>query len=473
MCCLRLAWRRRPSSVLTMVCLLAVVPASPARSQPGGGPGADTAYYRVFLQDGAALVSFGEFARVGHRVVIMLPVDGTDRDPVLHPVTIDEADVDWERTEAYARAARARHYAETRGEADFARLTREVTGTLHQVGLISDRAERLALAEHARRRLVEWPRDHHGYRAEEIAQLTTWLDQVVSELRIAAGHSAFDLALVAPSPAPARLEPLRPAPTRRERLEVAALAASRTVEPVERVSLLGAVLEALQPHDNDDGWMAALRHRVSAALAVDLRIDRAYVDLAHRTLSRADQLARRADVRGLDGLVEAALAEDRRLGQARPSTMAGLLATLDRRLDEARRLRLARDAWALRRSIVTDYWARIREPLDRLIGIRRWLTDVRQLAGPAPGSVRRLADHARLASEALSRIEPAAEVAGVHTAFTAAASLASRAAAARLEAVRSGSMDTAWQASSAAAGSLLLLEQALDELRHITYAPQP
>jgi hypothetical protein len=48
-----------------------------------------------------------------------------------------------------------------------------------------------------------------------------------------------------------------------------------------------------------------------------------------------------------------------------------------------------------------------------------------------------------------------------------------RAASARQEAVRSARMDVAWEASSAAAGSLMLLDQALEELRRMTNAPQP
>lgn len=466
-------WSAHAAVLLVAAALAAPSAASPRVAPPGDGQATDVVHHRLFLHDGAVLVSFGEFTRVGTRVVLSMPIGGTDAAPLLHLLTIDEAEVDWERTDAYARAARARRYAETRGEADFAALTREVTGTLHQVGFVSDSAERLALAEHARRRLLEWPRLHHGYRADEVAQLGTWLDQVVSELRIAAGQSAFDLALVAPVPAPDRVEPLRAPPTLRERIELAIVGSERTVDSAERISLLRSVLESLQPANGEAGWMASVRERASAALAVELRIDRAYGDLVRRTMSRADILAGRADVRSLDALIHGVLDEDRRLQHARPGTIAGLLATLDFRIDEARRLRLARDAWALRRAIVRDYWASIREPLDRLLGLRAWLTDVRQLAGPAPASVRRLADHAKRATEELRHVQPAAEVAAVHATFSAAAALASRASAARLDAVRSGSMDTAWQASSAAAGSLLLLEQALDELRRITYAPAP
>ena len=154
--------------------------------------------YRVFLKDGGVLVSYGEFARVADRVVLSIPIGGTDASPVLHVISIAENDVEWQRTNAYAQAARARHYADTQGESDFARLTREVADTLYQVGV--DRrpgAAARAGGSAPGSQLVEWPQTHFGYRAEELQQMTTWLDQVVSELRVAAGQSSFDLALVA------------------------------------------------------------------------------------------------------------------------------------------------------------------------------------------------------------------------------------------------------------------------------------
>jgi hypothetical protein len=51
--------------------------------------------------------------------------------------------------------------------------------------------------------------------------------------------------------------------------------------------------------------------------------------------------------------------------------------------------------------------------------------------------------------------------------------MAARAADTRLDALRSGSMDQAWAASSAAAGALMLLDQAVAELRRLTAEPMP
>jgi hypothetical protein len=197
--------------------------------------------------------------------------------------------------------------------------------------------------------------------------------------------------------------------------------------------------------------------------------------VTRRVLQLADVYAGYANVRALEALVPVVLQEDERLKRARPATISALLAALDSRIDGARRSRLARDAWTIRAAEVRQYWADVRPGLDRLLGIRTWLIDVRQLAGPAPRSVRQLAEEAALAEGELARLTPPAAAAEAHKTLAASAALARRAGAGRLEAARAENMDAAWQASSAAAGSLMLLETALGELRRITRerAPQP
>ena len=191
----RAAFRRLLRPLASRV--LAPLAAAIVVATPGAAAEPDAVLYRIFLRDGGMIVSYGEFARVADRVVFSIPIGGTDSHPVLHLLTVAEHDVDWDRTNAYADAARAQRYAATRGEADFARLTREVADTLYQAGLLEDPKQRLGLVEAARRQLVDWPRTHYGYRAEELAQMTTWLDQVVSEFRVAAGQSRFELSFVA------------------------------------------------------------------------------------------------------------------------------------------------------------------------------------------------------------------------------------------------------------------------------------
>jgi hypothetical protein len=87
--------------------------------------------------------------------------------------------------------------------------------------------------------------------------------------------------------------------------------------------------------------------------------------------------------------------------------------------------------------------------------------------------LKRLSELVTLAQRDLSRVQPPPEVAAAHSTLVAASGMAVRAASTRLDAVRTGNMDTAWQASSAAAGALMMLDQATLELRRITRAPQP
>ena len=464
------AW---PRSISAAVATAAIV----SLTIPAAARAADAVLYRVFLKDGSVLVSYGEFASVADHLVLSMPIGGTDAVPVLHLVSVPLKEIEWERTNAYAQAARARRYADTQGENDFARLTREVADMLYQVGSIDNAAKRLVLAEEARQRLIEWPQSHYGYRATELAQLTTFLDQVVSELRVAAGQTRFDLALVAA--APPSVVPtvdLLPSPSFRERLEFGLAAAKATAEPAQRVSLLRAVLDVLAPSEGPEfagSWMHAMRDRAAAELDAELRTERAYGDVRARALARATVFEKRADVRGLESVVRWVLDEDARLQRVRPAEVAALLAALDAKLDSTRRFRLAVDAWTLRSEMLKQYWAMVRSGLDRFLGVRPWLTDVRQLAGPSPGALKQLSQHVTYAQRELARVQPPAEVAAAHSTLVAAAGMAVRAASSRFDAIRSGNMDVAWQASSAAAGSLILLDQSIAELRRITRAPQP
>lgn len=480
MCSGRSAARRRTARMVgaLLACAFAL-PAAPAAAQTPPVRAADTTLFRVFLRDGGVLVSFGEFAQVADRVVLSVPVGGPDDNPTLHVLSVAQQDIDWERTTAYARAVRAKRYADTRGEADFSALSHEVADMLNRIAFVGDAAVRLSLAESARRRLLEWPQQHYGYRADDVAQMGVWLDQVVSELRIAAGRSSFDLAFVARAPAGAPPVRVLPAPTAGERIE-SALNAARRAEASQRIPLLRAVLEALAPiADGSNGdapeepWRALARARAFSELRAELEIERRYAELTATTLEKADRHAQRADVRGLQLLVQSVLEADRAFAGGRPAEVSALLATLDSRIDQARRLRLARDAWSARTAVIARYWRDVRVALDRLIGVRRWLEDVRELAGPAPRSTRRLADLAAMAGRELAEVAPPPEVASSHASLRSAAGLAARAGSVRLEAIRTGSMDTAWQASSAAAGSLLLLDGAIEELRRLTKAPRP
>src|ERR1700730_19253622 len=77
---------------------------------------------RVFLKDGTSLISYGELARVGSRVVLSMPTASIPNPP-LHLVDIPADRVDWDQTDRYANSARASHYLQTQAEADYAALS--------------------------------------------------------------------------------------------------------------------------------------------------------------------------------------------------------------------------------------------------------------------------------------------------------------------------------------------------------------
>jgi hypothetical protein len=432
----------------------------------------DALLFRIFLRDGSSLVSYGDFARVADRVVFSIPVAGVDGpSPTLHLVNISESAVDWERTDRYAAAVRARNYAATRGEADFDALSTEVARVLNAVGATKDPARRLSLANEARRMLANWPAAHFGYRASDVKQLSDLLDEAVSELRAAAGQSRFDLELVATaSPLPANV-PALPAPTLRESIEQAFAVATITPDSTERVSLLQTVLASLQQIQEPAAWTSALKSTVSAELAAELSTDKKYGTLVTKTIAAADTRAREADVAGIEALVGAVLRADDKLGRQRPDVTAALLATLDGRLNAARRLRLARDAWVLRRRAVGEYERRIRSSVERFRRSTSSLEQIRQLAGPKPEALPSLAERVSVAWRDLKLVKPPAEAEAVHGMFISAVQMAVRAASSRRLAISAADMNTAWEASSAAAGALMMFERARDELRKLSVPP--
>src|SRR3954468_13994771 len=58
---------------------------------------ADSILYRLFLQDGTSIISYGEFARVAGRVVLSIPLGDSAQSPTLQLTSTREASVDWQR----------------------------------------------------------------------------------------------------------------------------------------------------------------------------------------------------------------------------------------------------------------------------------------------------------------------------------------------------------------------------------------
>ncbi len=93
----------------------------------------------MFLTDGTALTSFGEWVRMDDRVVFSLPLSA-DAAPELQLVTLAAGRVDWPRTERYATTARAVHYTSTRAEDDYAQFSNQVAAVLTGIAREPDAA---------------------------------------------------------------------------------------------------------------------------------------------------------------------------------------------------------------------------------------------------------------------------------------------------------------------------------------------
>jgi hypothetical protein len=446
------------------VACLALMSASATAAAAQSAPAATL--YRVFLRDGSTLVSYGEFARVGDRLVLSLPLGGSAASPDLQLLSLPADAVDWDKTDAYADSARATHYADTRGPNDYALLTEAVSRALGDIALVADPPRKIAMATEARQNVMTWLSEHFGYRASDVARLAGLFDSVIAETRAAGGTPNYDLTLVGGIAEPPSV-PLLPAPTQEERVESALRAATLAPDATERTSLLRSIRQVLASVDPHASWAAPLRRRVAASLAAEEKTDRAYAALVRGTLRQAQRYARAANVSGVERMVRRAMRNDDRLGQRRPNEMASALAALDAQLDAARRLRLARDAYAARASVLRAYERAIAPSLATLRTSRGSLDQIRRLAGPSRLRLARLSTDAARALTRLSAAVVPPEAGAAHDLLRNAITLASRAVDGRLQAIASGSMQQAWEASSAAAGALLLLDRAADALRDL------
>lgn len=425
--------------------------------------------FRLFLKDGAVIACQGEYARVGEVVVCSVPLgDAT----TAHLASIAAGRVDWARTDEYADALRAARYADARGQQDFAALSGEVARQLNEIALTPDNARRLAIATDVRRMLVEWPKAHYNYRATEVQQILQLVDEAISDFRAAAGEKDFDLsfsAMTESAPMPAVLPP----PTADESMTAALALAERMQDAGERLTLLEAIARAIERLG--ERLTYPVRERLHAdvgrRLVHERRVESEYMQLMTAAVTGARRRAAAADVRGVEQMIGNVQRGDARLGRQRPERVAAILATLQLELDAARRLRLARDQWTLKSRAFRSYERSVRSSLDTLGLMSRGLDDIKRLAGPAAPALTKLATQATSVSRALGAVVPPSDLAAVHGLVVSAAQLAAQAVSVRQDAIASGAMDRAWQASSAAAGALLLLSRARQDLAHALTPP--
>jgi hypothetical protein len=432
----------------------------------------DVTLFRVFFLDGTSVVSYGELARVGEQVIFSMPVGGPAADPRLHPVSLPADVIDWPRTERYAVSARYQQYLATRAESDYQRLSDEVAALLNDVAMSTDRARALDLAEQARQALADWPRRHFGYRQHDVRDIVALLDGAISRLRGGSAANRFDVSLVALAD-PIEVEPVAAMPTGREQLEQVVRVLTRTTSAADRVALMQSGLAMLADGPvavvGDD--ITAIRRSFEQQLREEAKIDRQYARFSEEVFAAAARAASAARIADVQRVLTQIPKRDAKLGQRRPGVVQALTGSVQAKLEGARRLRLLRDQWTVRRSLFRDYERSVDSDLEQLTKALPLLEAIRTLEGPEPDRLATLRSRLSGGAARLQRLSIPDYLQSTHALLVGAWRFAETAANGRMQAIASGNLATAWEASSAAAGALMLLSRAQQEIRVLLEPP--
>lgn len=449
--------------------ILAVVACVVAASWPAEA-GAEVTLFRLYLLDGTVLTSYGEFARVDDSVIFSMPVGGKVEEPRIHVTSVKASLVDWPRTDRYAASARYQRYAETRGEEDFRILSNEVALALNDIALSSNRQQALTLAEGVRRTVSDWPRMHYGYRQNDVREIVSILDQAISTLRAAQGATAFELSLVAMAESP-ELEPVAAIPNARQQLDEIFYVASVT-KGSERVAVLQSALGVIAEAGSTLSDGSALRRTAETQIREELATDRKYATLSQKVVTQAKGYAERAAITDLQRLMTRIPKEDAKLGGQRPEMVQAMNTTVQSQLFAARRLRLQRDQWLLRQSAYREYQRSVGSSLRLLVKSQPSLDAIRTLEGPQPDQLIALRQQLSGGAERLQRMRTPDYLRSTHELLVGAWRFAENATRARYDAIEGANAAAAWEASSAAAGALMMLSRVQLEIRALLEPPR-
>ncbi len=425
--------------------------------------GAPHLWYRIFLTDGQVLSIVGDFTRLDDVVMVQVPVSvpGAADIPEARTVTIAATAVDWVRTDAYRDALRRVQMDRSSGERAYAAFTEDVAATLRDVALLPDPLQRIRRLELARAELARWPAAHHGYRADEVAETLSVVDDLLNGMRAAAGQGTFSLTLsTASGPSLPESPPLLPPPTRQEIVTQALQLLPRVSDAGQR-SLLLQSAEALlrSAPEADRRWARPALGQVRRQIRTEQGVTRRYERLRAWMLDASTRLLAMADVRGLMRLRTQLVTRDTKLQGQRPEEVASLLATLDTRLERARRQRLLLERWRDREPALKAYASTLMPHLVATSALPRALEDVKALSGPGAALMARADVQLAAAVDDARRAAVPDEARLPHQMWLSAQGLAGRALLTRRAAIRSGDLQQAWEASAAAAGALMLLQQ--------------
>jgi hypothetical protein len=424
--------------------------------------------FHVFLSDGRALASYGECAVVGDRVIFTLVIGDGDLKTQYQLMSLPASRVDVERTMKYRDAARAARYAATRGEADYQAITDEVSRALDELPKIENREARLAAAEEAKRKLLDWSRDSYHYRAQDIQTLAALFDDVIAQLRVAAGGEAgitMDLVAGKPDPAP---EPVRHQPTLRESIEQALIAASVADVSSDR----DAVLRTAADLSSGSAATADLATTLTRRIEDERALDQAYNTLRTGAIARAEAALARGDVVEAGAIRADAATGAQALGPGRSDQAQTLLHELDDMVERTRVHRAAVDRYTLMRPQLLAYERQLRPVLSALDSFTPTLKAIEAMTGPEFSKLERVIASIGRLGPRLDELVPPEDLADVHATFISALHLAREACARRRLAIATTDRTAGLEASAAAAGATVLVGQARENLVARLYPPK-
>jgi hypothetical protein len=448
--------------------ILAVIGCLVAAARPAAG--ADVTLFRLYLLDGSVLTSYGEFARVNDSVVFSMPVGGRAEEPRIQITSVKAALVDWPRTDKYSASARFQRYAESQGEEDFRILSNEVAVALNDIALSSNRQQALQLAEQVRRTVADWPRTHFGYRQSDVREIVSVLDQAISSLRAASGSNSFELSLVAMAEAP-ELEPVAGMPSARQQLDEIFKVASMSTGS-ERVAMLQSGLALISEASGILSDAKELRRSAEQQIRQEYSTDRKYTALSQKLVTQAKGYASRAAIGDIERLMTRLPREDAKLGNKRPDVVQATNTAMQSQLFAARRLRLQRDQWLLRQSAYREYQRSVGTSLLLLVKSENAIDAIRRLEGPPPDRLLVLRQQLSGGAARLERLRTPDYLRGTHELLVGAWRFAENATRARYEAIEKANPAAAWEASSAAAGALMMLSRVQSEIRSLLEPPR-
>ena len=208
-----------------------------------------------------------------------------------------------------------------------------------------------------------------------------------------------------------------------------------------------------------------LRRSLENQIRDELSTDAAYVRTSTRLLNLAHQSAQAGRVSGVQRVLDSVPTEDARLGGKRPEAVAALRAALEAKLEATREFRLRQDQWTQRRGLYRSYVDSVSAQVSQLVKAQASLESIRALEGPTPQRLERLHRTLKGGTERLQEIVPPDQLRTTHELLIAAWRFAVGAIEGRQKAINAGDLPTAWQASSAAAGAIMLLTRAQGEMR--------